>query len=181
MDSRRELEGGNHRVLEGDRFNLILEVQLEGLLEVLQGAIDRVPLARDLYLEATGNEPIALMGDGGRELHSQSIDASSDEPCPTRLVLGDPESSTARTRGRRNVIRPRERVRRGPRMACALHLMYRTDRGSDIPRDLADENGERWITIYAREGGTPWKYRLSDFLFALKRAEVHLDSAEPII
>lgn len=88
MDSRRELEGGEHRVLERGGSDLILEVQREGLFEVLEGAIDRLPLARYLNFEAACNEPVAFMGDRGRELHAESIGPGCDEtsPVPPAIV-----------------------------------------------------------------------------------------------
>jgi len=96
--SRRELEGGHDRILEGDRLDLVLEVQLKGLLEALQRAIDRVPLARHLDLEAASDEPISLMGDRGRELHAQIIGPGCDEslpaPCSPRAAGQLPEGGS---------------------------------------------------------------------------------------
>ena len=74
---------GHDRILEGDRLDLVLEVQLKGLLEAVQRAIDRVPLARHLDFEAASDEPISLLGDRCRELQAQFMGPGCDESHPT--------------------------------------------------------------------------------------------------
>jgi hypothetical protein len=94
--SRRKLEGGHNRILKGDWLDVVLEVQLERLLEALQRAVDRVCLARHLNLEAACNEPIAFVGDRGRELHAQSIGLGCDgnpRDLPPPTVAGSASQS----------------------------------------------------------------------------------------
>lgn len=50
---------------------LILEVQLERFSKVLQRLFDGLALAGDLDLEAAGNVPWLLVGDGGGESHGR--------------------------------------------------------------------------------------------------------------
>ena len=67
--SRRDVDRRNDRGIDAIRKRLILEVELEGLAEVLQCGLDALALARDFDFQAAGNVPGRFVGDRGGEAH----------------------------------------------------------------------------------------------------------------
>lgn len=72
-DSRSDLDRGDDRRLARIRCRYVLEIELERLLEVCQGALHGLTLACDLNLEAAGDIPRRLMRDSGREAYRRSL------------------------------------------------------------------------------------------------------------
>lgn len=69
LDSRRDadLDRRHEGVHEGGRYLIVLEEQFQGLAEVGQRLIDCLALACHLDLQATRDEPLAVLHHGGSQ------------------------------------------------------------------------------------------------------------------
>ena len=73
--SSGDVDRGDDRRLRDLWDGHVLEVQLERLAEIFECALDRLPLAGHLDLEAARYIPRSFVGDRGRESHTGIVDS----------------------------------------------------------------------------------------------------------
>jgi len=69
LDSRSQAQGGNDRWLQSFRKDFVLEIELEGFLQIRKGLLGRLTLTSDLNVETTRDVPGILVSDRCREVH----------------------------------------------------------------------------------------------------------------